>query len=211
MPAAPSLGKLSARAQQLTGRVIARLALVYKGAGYVYGGPAASVGDWDCSSYVSYVLHQARLSLPNGKWGDPGFPPNSHGPVVISYATWTGATTVSMPQAGDLCCWVGEGAAGHIGIAISATEMISALNPSLGTLVTPIGGTGPSGVPLIYRRINGLAGGGPVVVSGPGPSQSAGVVVAGVLALLAAAGLAAAGVVAVVVAGAGWAIERARA
>src|SRR5215475_10948716 len=80
------------------------------GEGYVWGGTGARPGDWDCSSYVSYVLgHDLRLALPGGKWGAPGFPPNSHGPVVTDYAEWKGAVTVSAPARGDLVCFVGEG------------------------------------------------------------------------------------------------------
>jgi cell wall-associated NlpC family hydrolase len=147
------------RGSKFTGRLLARLALRYQGASYVYGGNASAVGVWDCSSFVSFVFHLAGLALPGGRWGQPGFPPNSHGPVVVDYANWAGATTVGTPEAGDLCCWVGEGPAGHIGIAISSTEMISALNPQLGTRVTPIDpSVGPAGSPLIFRRPNGLAG-----------------------------------------------------
>ena len=40
-----------------------------------------------------------------------------------------------MAVAGDLCVWPT-----HIGIALGGSQMISALNPSLGTLVTPISG-----------------------------------------------------------------------
>jgi cell wall-associated NlpC family hydrolase len=209
MPAAPSLPvRLSARAQAINGKLIARIALRYQGAGYVYGGNASGVGNWDCSSFVSYILHLCGLSLPDGKWGAPGMPPNSHGPVVVDYADWAGATTVGVPQAGDLCCWVGEGPDGHIGIAISATEMISALDPFDGTKVTPIVGTGPSTAPLIYRRVNGLAGGGPVVVTGTGPGRGLGAGVAMVAALFAGAGLLAVGVVAAGVAGTVWVIGK---
>src|SRR5215472_13498415 len=71
----------------VTGDQVASDALRYVGAGYIYGGPAARPGDWDCSSFVSYVLgHDLGMALPGGKWGAPGFPPGSHGPVVESYA-----------------------------------------------------------------------------------------------------------------------------
>lgn len=143
------------------GGTISGEALKYKGLGYVYGGPADRPGDWDCSSFVSYVLgHDLRLRLPGGgSYGDPGYPPHAHGPVVTSYSTWAGASAVRSPQAGDLCCWVGEGTGGHIGIAISPTRMISAYDTAQGTLVTGIVGAGPAGVPLVYRRVKGAAGG----------------------------------------------------
>lgn len=152
-------------------------ALKYKGLGYVYGGPASRPGDWDCSSFVSYVLgHDLGLRLPGGgKYGDPGYPPNAHGPVVVSYATWSGATAVRSPQAGDLCCWVGLGTGGHIGIAISSTHMISAYDTAQGTLVTPIQGAGPSGVPLVYRRVKGVPGGVGVAAGGTAAPRGAGV------------------------------------
>ena len=112
------------------------------------------------------------LGLPGGRWGDPLFPPHDHGPVVLDYGGWSGAVDVGTPRAGDLCIWAGSGAAGHIGIAISDTEMVSALNPALGCKRTPIVGTGPSGVPLIYRRVTGLAGAGLPVVYQPGSGRA---------------------------------------
>ena len=151
-------------------------ALKYKGLGYVYGGPAAHPGDWDCSSFVSYVLgHDLGLRLPGGgRYGDPGYPPNAHGPVVVSYSTWSGASAVRSPLAGDLCCWVGLGTGGHIGIAISSTHMISAYDTAQGTIVTPIVGAGPSGVPLVYRRVKGAAGGAGVAAGGQAAPRGAG-------------------------------------
>lgn len=178
---------------------IAGEALKYKGLGYVYGGPAGRPGDWDCSSFVSYVLgHDMGLALPGGgHYGSPGYPPHSHGPVVTDYASWGGAKSVRSPRAGDLCCWVGAGTGGHIGIAISATRMISALDEALGTQVTPISGTGPSGVPLVFRRVTGAPGGAAVGGAGAaGPPRSA--LAAGAL----LGGILAAGSVAVVVAAA---------
>lgn len=162
-------------------------ALKYKGLGYVYGGTAAHPGDWDCSSFVSYVLgHDLKLRLPGGgTYGDPGYPPTAHGPVVVSYSTWAGASAVRSPIAGDLCCWVGLGTGGHIGIAISPTHMISAYDTAQGTIVTPIAGAGPSGVPLVYRRVKGAAGGSGVSAAGQAAPAGAG---AGALLGLALAG-----------------------
>lgn len=140
---------------------IAGEALKYAGQGYVYGGPAAHPGDWDCSSFVSYVLgHDLRLKLPGGgSFGDPGYPPHTHGPVVTSYASWSGAARVRSPSAGDLCCWAGEGVNGHIGIAIDGQRMISALDSADGTKVTRIDAVRKPGVPLVFRRVKGAAGG----------------------------------------------------
>jgi hypothetical protein len=143
-----------------TGAAIASDALRYVGQGYTYGGPAGHPGDWDCSSFVSYVLgHDLSMTLPGGgTYGTPGNPPASHGPVVGSYATWSGATTLpkgASPAAGDLCVFVGVGPLGHIGIAVDATHMVSALNHVDGTRQSGIVGNGPAGAPLVYRRVNG--------------------------------------------------------
>jgi cell wall-associated NlpC family hydrolase len=128
----------------------------YVGHPYTYGGAPGTDGanGWDCSSFVNWVLgHDLQMTLPGST--RPGYTGTSHGPVVLQYATWSKATTIpaSEVEAGDLCVWVGAGAGGHIGIAQSPTTMISALNPALGTIVTPIAGNGPPGVPLVHRRI----------------------------------------------------------
>lgn len=134
------------------GAQIANAALGYVGAPYVYGGGNPS--GWDCSGFINWVLgHDLNMTLPGST--SPGFTGKTHGPVVVSYANWSKAGTVKSPEAGDLCIWVGVGPNGHIGIAQSPTTMISALNPGLGTVVTPIVGTGPAGAPLIYRRVGG--------------------------------------------------------
>lgn len=146
----------------VTGAQIAADAARYIGLGYVFGGDASSPGNWDCSSFVSYVLgHDLGLALPGGRWGEPGFPPTSHGPVVTSYAGWSLANTIPAAAAapGDLICFVGVGASGHIGIVTGPNQMISALNPTIGTARTPIAGYGPYGAPLVYRRLLGIPAG----------------------------------------------------
>ena len=159
----------------LTGAAIARDALRYVGAGYVFGGDASKVGLWDCSSFCSWVLgHDLGLALPGGKWGAPGFPPNAHGPVVLAFSSWSGSVQVNTPQAGDLCIWSGAGANGHIGIALGPSSMVSALNPTDGTRETPILGTGPAGAPLSFRRVSGLAAGAAAVGAGLSGSSGGG-------------------------------------
>lgn len=113
-----------------TGVAIANDAMKYKGAGYVYGGPADKPGDWDCSSFVSYVLgHDFNMALPNGgHYGAAGFPPHSHGPVTTDFFNMGTEVPRSQVQAGDLIIWHP-----HIGIAISNTTMISAQDEQLGT------------------------------------------------------------------------------
>jgi cell wall-associated NlpC family hydrolase len=169
----------------VTGDQIAADALRYRGAGYIYGGPAARPGDWDCSSFVSYVLgHDLRLTLPGGKWGAPGFPPGAHGPVVESYASWAGAVTVTAPARGDLVCFVGAGTSGHIGIVLGPNQMVSALDSADGTLVTPIQGYGPPGAPIVYRRVVGAAAGSTAAAVGSAATGQQGFVPAVVALLL---------------------------
>lgn len=204
-------------APTVTGDEIAADAKKYIGLGYVYGGDASAPGVWDCSSFVSYVLgHDLHLALPNnGRWGEPGYPPNSHGPVVTDYASWTGARTVStdpnQARAGDLCCFVGSGASGHIGIATGANRMVSALDTTDGTIQSPIAGYGPYGAPLIIRRLLGIPAGGGI----PGPGGGGGGGGASTLLILMLMGATVAALVAaaavaglVTAAGTGYAIKR---
>lgn len=143
-------GSSGTAAAGATGSSIADDALKYKGAGYVWGGNASSTGNWDCSSFVSYVLgHDLGLPLPGGHWGDPGFPPHAHGPTTVQYMLYGTGINLKDVQAGDLIV-----STEHMGIAISPTQMISAQDPQLGTGT----GTFPAGFPggpPVYRRVNG--------------------------------------------------------
>ena len=205
----------------VTGDQIASDALRYRGQGYVYGGTARAPGDWDCSSFISYVLgHDLGLAIPGGRFGGPGEPPGTHGPVVETWASWAGARTVTDPARGDLVCFVGEGPNGHIGIVLGPDQMVSALDSSQGTIVTPIKGYGPPGAPIVYRRVLGVPAGQGAAAPGQqqpaagGGGQSAGaaaLVALGVVGLMAAVVLTGA-----VLAGAGavlvgsWAVGQAR-
>lgn len=165
--------------KMVTGDQIAAFALRYKGAGYVFGGNASRPGDWDCSSFASFVLHGVGLGIPGGKWGAPGMPPNSHGPVVESYASWGGAVTVGAPGTrGDLVLFVGQGVDGHMGIVLGPNQMVSALDTASGTLVSPITGYGPPGAPIVYRRVIAAAVGSAVAGGAqiPGVSAPTGIV-----------------------------------
>ena len=194
----------------VTGAQIAADAMRWVGQGYVYGGDASQPGVWDCSSFVSYVLgHDLHLGLPGGNWGEPGFPPTAHGPVVTSYATWAGARTIpGPPQAGDLCCFVGTGASGHIGIATGPAHMVSALDTTSGTVHTPIAGYGPYGAPLVYRRVLGIPPG-PGVPAPPGasPAQSSLIALLIVAAMAGAIVVGAAAAAGILVVGAGAGIK----
>lgn len=135
---------------------IAQDAMKYAGHPYSFGGVPAN-DKWDCSSFVNKVVGMdLGMAIPGYHAGQ--FTGSTHGPVVVDWATWTGATTVSSPQQDDLCIWPGFGALGHIGIATDPQHMISALNTHSGTVHTPISGYGPMGVPVIYRRLVDTAG-----------------------------------------------------
>jgi len=198
----PLPGAVTSRA--VSGDQIAADAQQYAGRGYVYGGPARAPGDWDCSSFVSYVLgHDLHLALPGGKWGAPGFPPNAHGPVVTSYASWKGAVTVAAPGTrGDLVCFVGTGPNGHMGIVLGPDRMVSALDSASGTLVSPITGYGPQGAPIVYRRVLAAAAGTAVQAAAGQGQQGGGNAGAVVEALLIVAVMVGAVLAAAVVAGA---------
>ena len=201
-------GPVAAVVGAVTGAAIAGDATRYQGQGYVYGGDASSPGDWDCSSFVSYVLgHDLGMGLPGGKWGDPGFPPHAHGPVVTSYADWTAAEATETPAIGDLVLWVGSGAAGHIGFVTGPNQMVSALNTDLGTLVSPVQGYGPPGLTPVYRHIT-AAGGGittDAAIGGAGLAQA----VMGALLLTGALAAAVVGGAVLAAAGLVWLAQRA--
>jgi cell wall-associated NlpC family hydrolase len=132
-----------------TDSAIANDALQYQGHCYSYGGAPGTSGQgcWDCSSFVNWVLgHDLHIDIP----GVQNYNGSSHGPTTLSYLVWGGGTRISSSeiQAGDLCVWQT-----HMGIAISNSEMISALNESLGTMVTTISGGAPAGELLIPMRV----------------------------------------------------------
>lgn len=171
----------------LTGQDIAAAALRYKGQGYVYGGTGARPGDWDCSSFVSYILGRVLgLTLPGGSWATVTGNGTQHGPVVVTYATWTGAVTIAQADAaaGDLVMWPGIGTGGHIGIVLGPNQMVSALDPIIrgdaesGTAVTSIEGFGPQGVPMIFRRVTATAAGPVPALTGAGGTGWGGLMLA---------------------------------
>lgn len=131
------------------GAAIANDALQYVGHKYVYGGapgPAGTNG-WDCSSFVSWVLgHDFKMTLPGGVSGYAGA---DHGPVASSYMSMGTRIPRASVSAGDLIVW-----STHIGIALNNTQMVSALNESLGTQVTGIENGGPQGESLVCQRIS---------------------------------------------------------
>jgi hypothetical protein len=132
------------------GAAIVAEAKKYIGHPYRWGGGSNPTTGWDCSSFVNYVLHQVGLDIPGGWASTDGG--EAHGPVVSSYVSWSGATTIPNKQAapGDLVIYVGV----HIGIATSNTEFISAEDPAQGTGIAPMS-AGPG--PYIIRRVKGVA------------------------------------------------------
>lgn len=115
-----------------TGSRIADTALKYKGVPYVWAGETPD--GWDCSGFVTYVLHHdLGMNLPD----------NNH-TVVSQFMTWNGAVRISRAETmpGDLVIYP----ATHMGIAISKDQMIHAPTPGEVTKVSSI-----YGMPLIYR------------------------------------------------------------
>lgn len=120
------------------GNAIAQAAVKYDGAPYKWGG--ATPAGWDCSGFVTYVLHHdLGLNLPS----------NTH-TVTLQFLTWSGAVTVpsSQAQAGDLVCWPT-----HVAIAINPTTCIGAETYGVGTVTGPFNQMGPGGETYTVRRV----------------------------------------------------------
>ena len=85
------------------------------GGSYVWGGK--SYGAWDCSGFTSWVFAQHGIKL-----------------TAFTYAMKNELRPTSNPQPGDI---VFQNGYSHVGIYLGDGKMISALNPSYGTLVHP--------------------------------------------------------------------------
>jgi cell wall-associated NlpC family hydrolase len=138
------------------GAQIANDAQRFVGAGYVFGGaPAKGVGNWDCSSFVNYVVgFDVGLAIPRYPAGH--YDGSTHGPVTMEWFAWIGAVTVSTngddALPGDLCCWQT-----HMGIAIGGGQMVSArsAHSSPPTGINKINGDIPGEI-LHIRRLKGI-------------------------------------------------------
>lgn len=95
----------------------------------------------DCSGSVNFwVGVEAGQAIPGFAAGQ--YDGMEHGPSTIGWLDWNGTGVFelhrSLVSGGDIMCW-----RTHMGVAISNTEMISNLNPSIGCQQTPIDGLIP--------------------------------------------------------------------
>ena len=129
----------------ITGQALANEAMTGQGHAYLYGGAPGPNGTnpWDCSSACNWWQTRVGLPIPGGAWN-----PSTHGPATGSYLSWGSGISSGQVGAGDLCVW-----ATHMGVAINNTQMISALDPALGTAVTGILAGGPPGETVSFRRV----------------------------------------------------------
>src|SRR6266849_4865848 len=103
----PGSGGTVIGAGSASGQAIAQDALQYQGRGYVWdGAPANGLGNWDCSSFVNWVVgHDMQLGIP----GDAHYTGASHGPNTLVWLASIGTLTRRVPRnqlaAGDLCVW----------------------------------------------------------------------------------------------------------
>lgn len=129
---------------------IAADAIANIGHAYSYGGAPGKDGksSWDCSSMVNWIVgHDAGKAIPG--YGPGKYDGSVHGPPTGSWGVWPGLQHISASelQANDIIVWTL-----HMGIAVSNTEMVSALNGTLGTKRTPIAGYG-NGPLMCYGRL----------------------------------------------------------
>lgn len=97
-------------------------AIAYTGIGHPYVWGGTSPNGWDCSGFTQWVYAQAGISIPRVN-------------------AWTAMKPTSTPAPGDL---VMQNGGAHVGIYVGNGMMISALNPSQGTLLHSVASTGSS-------------------------------------------------------------------
>jgi len=97
-------------------------ALAYTGIGHPYLWGGTTPNGWDCSGFTQWVYAQAGISIPRTN-------------------AWTAMRPTSTPAPGDL---VMQNGGAHVGIYVGNGMMISALNPSQGTLLHAAAATGTS-------------------------------------------------------------------
>jgi cell wall-associated NlpC family hydrolase len=121
------------------GAQFAAAAALYAGkVRYSWGGETPS--GWDCSGFPTYVLvHDlGRTNLPD----------RTH-TVCTQFMVWSGAQTIQAPEPGALVLWPT-----HMGIALDSERMVSAVNPSRGTVIDTFRNAGavPYSPPM-FRRV----------------------------------------------------------
>jgi len=114
----PAAAKTAAGSAATSG--LAAIAYTGIGSPYVWGGTTPS--GWDCSGFTQWVYAQAGISIPRVN-------------------AWNAMKPTSTPAPGDL---VMQNGGAHVGIYVGNGMMISALNPSQGTLLLPVSATGTS-------------------------------------------------------------------
>jgi cell wall-associated NlpC family hydrolase len=95
-------------------------AIAYTGIGHPYVWGGTTPNGWDCSGFTQWVYAQAGISIPRVN-------------------AWTAMKPTSTPAPGDL---VMQNGGAHVGIYVGNGMMISALNPSQGTLLHSVASTG---------------------------------------------------------------------
>ena len=111
------LPEISAAEMSQVRREIMAAAYLGLGHSYVWGGTSFDHG-WDCSGFVQWAYARAGISLPRTE-------------------QWAPMVETNNPQPGDLVAQNPDGPNhwSHIGIYIGNGKMISALNPSVGTIL----------------------------------------------------------------------------
>lgn len=117
---AAKAGKLVDAAGSAATSGLAGIAYTGIGSPYVWGGTTPS--GWDCSGFTQWVYAQAGISIPRVN-------------------AWTAMKPTSTPAPGDL---VMQNGGAHVGIYVGNGMMISALNPSQGTILHAVSATGTS-------------------------------------------------------------------
>jgi cell wall-associated NlpC family hydrolase len=116
--AASAASKLADKVSAAATSGLAAIAYTGIGSPYVWGGTTPS--GWDCSGFTQWVYAQAGISIPRVN-------------------AWTVMTPTATPSPGDL---VVQNGGAHVGIYVGNGMMISALNPSQGTLLHSVASTG---------------------------------------------------------------------
>lgn len=157
-------------AVQVNGGLIAQTADQFTGVRYCSGG-AFRRGCTDCSGWDNGIIG-AKLGMAIPGIAAGKFDGTEHGPVVEDWWNWNGCEKITRQEvsAGDIPIWPGVGNNGHMGIALDNGNMISCLNPSMGTRETPIApNIGPT-TDLHFLRLKNMAGGGDVTITGAVPA-----------------------------------------